>query len=130
MSVDRGGYGKGDAMSSAQPVPHSSSTNVHSFRFYSQRTEAYIRYIDRIARNCPTMCDWRRELSSSRDLFPDVVSPNDLLNGQDDVVMASWLDAVQGGAEKEEEEESNSIDSLFALRDFMLQEALSVVKFA
>jgi len=74
------------------------------------------------------MCDWRRELSSSRDLFPDVVSPNDLLNGQDDVVMASWLDAVQGGAEKEEEE--SSIDSLFALRDFMLQEALSVVKFA
>ena len=73
------------------------------------------------------MCDWRRELSSSRDLFPAAVSPNDLFNGQDDVVMASWLDAVQGGAEKDEE---SSIDSLFALRDFMLQEALSVVKFA
>jgi len=73
------------------------------------------------------MCDWRRELSSSRDLFPAVVSSNDLLNGQDDVVMASWLDAVQGGGEKDEE---SSIDSLFTLRDFMLQEALSVVKFA
>ena len=75
------------------------------------------------------MCDWRRELSSSRDLFPAAVSPNDLFNGQDDVVMASWLDAVQGNG-GENDKESSSIDSLFALRDFMLQEALSVVKFA
>ena len=72
------------------------------------------------------MCDWRRELSSSRDLFPAAVSSSDLLKGQDDVVMASWLEAVQGGAEKGNEE--SSIDSIFALRDFMLQEALGVVK--
>ena len=71
------------------------------------------------------MCDWRRELSSSRDLFPAAVSSSDLLKGQDDVVMASWLEAVQGGGKEE-----SSIDSIFALRDFMLQEALSVVKFA
>ena len=78
------------------------------------------------------MCDWRKELSASRDLFPPStasVSENDLLHSgsKDDVVMASWLDAVQGGAS---EKDGSSIDSLFALRDFMLQEALSVVKFA
>ena len=93
-------------------------------RLYQQRTtEAYIRYIDTLALNCPTMCDWQRELSSTRDLRLH------LDQGQDDPVLiaSTWLDAVQGGEEREGE---SSLDSLFALRDFMLQEALSVVKFA
>ena len=94
-------------------------------RLYQQRTtEAYIRYIDTLALNCPTMCDWQRELSSTRDLRLHLDH-----QGQDDPVLiaSTWLDAVQGGEEREEE---SSLDSLFALRDFMLQEALSVVKFA
>ena len=94
-------------------------------RLYQQRTtEAYIRYIDTLALNCPTMCDWQRELSSSRDLRLHLEQ-----EGQDDPVLiaSTWLDAVQGGEEREGE---SSLDSLFALRDFMLQEALSVVKFA
>jgi hypothetical protein len=57
------------------------------------------------------MCDWGRELAASKDLFPD--------RGQD-IVIPPWLEAG----------EQASVDSLFALRDFMLQEALSVVKSA
>ena len=62
------------------------------------------------------MCDWGRELSSSSELLPDHMAKQHL-------VIPDWLDPTS-------DKEESKIDSIFALRDFMLQEALSVVKFA
>ena len=86
------------------------------------------------------MCDWNRELSPAASLLLPAVVPA----AADSVVAAPgaaaathrlvelaaaaplpWLErvsALQG--------ENSDIDTLFALRDFMLQEALNVVKFA
>jgi len=63
------------------------------------------------------MCDWKKELSSTRELM-------DSYSMEEDIRIPAWLDRMAT------EENSTSLDSLFALRDFMLQEALSVVKFA
>jgi len=64
------------------------------------------------------MCDWKKELSSSRELLSSY-------SMEEDIEVPVWLDRMMT-----KEEEGSSLDSLFALRDFMLQEALSVVKFA
>ena len=73
--------------------------------------QAYIRYIESLNRESTSMCDWTRELSASQDLLGSYCV-------EDDIQIPSWLTP------------QSSTDSLFALRDFLLQESLSVVKFA
>ena len=63
------------------------------------------------------MCDWKKELSSTRELMASY-------SMEEEIRIPGWFDKIAT------EENSSSFDSLFALRDFMLQEALSVVKFA
>jgi len=81
------------------------------------QSEAYIRYIEGLSVESTSMCDWKKELSSTRELM-------DSYSMEEDIRIPAWLDRMAT------EENSTSLDSLFALRDFMLQEALSVVKFA
>ncbi len=87
------------------------------------------------------MCDWNRELSPAASLLLPAAVPaaadsdvaaaatHRLVGNYREVAAAAaplpWLErvsALQG--------ENSDIDALFALRDFMLQEALNVVKFA
>ena len=85
--------------------------------------QAYMRYIEGLSVDSDSMCDWQTELSSSQDIFPgdsDEPDPDPLsLNG------SSWL-----GRLVSQDSPSHTIDTIFALRDFMLQEALNVVKVA
>ena len=90
------------------------STNLHIY-------QAYIRYIESLNRDSASMCDWTRELSASQDL----VGPYCL---EDDIQIPAWLDRMI--LKDKDPNSSSSTDSLFALRDFLLQESLSVVKFA
>lgn len=85
------------------------------------QSEAYIRYIESLNRDSASMCDWTRELSASQDL----VGPYCL---EDDIQIPAWLDRMI--LKDKDPNSSSSTDSLFALRDFLLQESLSVVKFA
>jgi len=68
------------------------------------------------------MCDWTRELSASQDLL----GPQYCL--EDDIQIPAWLDRMI--LKDKDPTSASSTDSLFALRDFLLQESLSVVKFA
>ena len=79
-----------------------------------------MRYIQGLNSESSSMCDWTRELSASRDL---VTSANFSLED----ALPSWLDKIVASTNSSR---TNTIDSIFALRDFMLQESLSVVKFA
>ena len=81
-----------------------------------------MRYIEGLSSDSNSMCDWRRELSSTQDLFAP--SP---LSLDDAIPFPVWLDKLMAS---ESESSINTVDTIFALRDFMLQEALSVVKFA
>jgi len=81
------------------------------------QSEAYIRYIEGLSVESTSMCDWKKELSSTKELMASY-------SMEEDIRIPAWLDKIAA------EENSSSLDSLFALRDFMLQEALSVVKFA
>ena len=80
------------------------------------QSEAYIKYIEGLNCESTSMCDWQKELSTSRELMASY-------SMEEDVRIPSWFG-------KTAEDDTSSLDSLFALRDFMLQEALSVVKFA
>jgi len=80
------------------------------------QSEAYIKYIEGLNCESTSMCDWKKELSSSRELMASY-------SMEEDVRIPRWFG-------KTPEDDTSSLDSLFALRDFMLQEALSVVKFA
>jgi hypothetical protein len=104
------------------------------------QSQSYIRYIEGLRLGRRNMCDWNRELSPAASLLLPAAVPA----AADSVVAAPgaaaathrlvelaaaaplpWLErvsALQG--------ENSDIDTLFALRDFMLQEALNVVKFA
>ena len=64
------------------------------------------------------MCDWTKELSASQELLGSYCL-------EDDIHIPSWLDRIII-----KDKDQSSTDSLFALRDFLLQESLSVVKFA
>ena len=88
----------------------------------SPLSQAYIRYIESLNRDSSSMCDWTRELSASQDL----VGPSYCL--EDDIQIPAWLDRMI--LKDKDPTSSSSTDSLFALRDFLLQESLSVVKFA
>ena len=67
------------------------------------------------------MCDWTRELSASQELVGSYCL-------EDDIHIPSWLDRII--IKDKDQTQQSSTDSLFALRDFLLQESLSVVKFA
>ena len=83
-----------------------------------------MRYIEGLSVDSDSMCDWQTELSSSQDIFigdsddPDC-DPLMALNAP------PWL-----GRLVTQDSSSHNIDTIFALRDFMLQEALNVVKVA
>ena len=72
-----------------------------------------MRYIEGLSVDSDSMCDWQTELSSSQDIFI----------GDSDA--PPWL-----GKLVTQDSSSHNIDTIFALRDFMLQEALNVVKVA
>ena len=80
-----------------------------------------MRYIEGLTSDSGSMCDWSRELSTTRDM---VSSDPDTLA----VAIPGWLDDLI--AQDKTASSADAIDTLFALRDFMLQEALNVVKFA
>jgi len=75
-------------------------------------SEAYIKYIEGLSRETKTMCNWDKQLSATNTITR-VADENKL--------PASWL---QGGTG----EHTTSTEALWALRDFMMHEALGVVK--
>ena len=78
-----------------------------------------MRYIEGLSVDSDSMCDWQTELSSSQDIF---IGDSD---DPDCDPLTLWL-----GRLVTQESSSHNIDTIFALRDFMLQEALNVVKVA
>ena len=85
--------------------------------------QAYMRYIEGLNSESNSMCDWNKELSSSEEIFQSRI-----MEDGDSEDLPTWLDNIinnmEGGAR------TNNNNTLFALRDFMLQETLSVVKFS
>merc|ERR1712013_550882 len=75
-------------------------------------SEAYIKYIEGLNKDSRSMCNWDRQLNASQE----AVRPPD-----ESKLPVSWLAGNTG-------EHATSMDALWALRDFMLQEALGVVK--
>jgi len=75
-------------------------------------SEAYIKYIEGLNKDSRSMCNWDRQLNASQE-FVKVPDESKLPVG--------WLAGNTG-------EHATSMDALWALRDFMLQEALGVVK--
>jgi len=73
-------------------------------------SEAYIRYIEGLNTESQSMCNWDRQLGASKDT----------VKTDEAKLPASWLQDIG--------EYPSSVDALWALRDFMLQEALGVVK--
>merc|ERR1719340_420356 len=75
-------------------------------------SEAYIKYIEGLNKDSRSMCNWDKQLNASQE----AVRPPD-----ESKLPVSWLAGNTG-------EHATSMDALWALRDFMLQEALGVVK--
>ena len=79
------------------------------------------------------MCDWRNELYPSQELFQELAKD---LDHKDFDNKENSSDNVTPSRTRlreiiENDQESNSeVNSLLALRDFMLHETLSVVKLA
>jgi len=75
-------------------------------------SEAYIKYIEGLNKDSRSMCNWDRQLNANSEAVrvPD-----------EGKLPVSWLAGNQG-------EYATSTEALWALRDFMLQEALGVVK--
>lgn len=75
-------------------------------------SEAYIKYIEGLNKDSRSMCNWDRQLNANSEAMrvPD-----------EGKLPVSWLAGNQG-------EYATSTEALWALRDFMLQEALGVVK--
>merc|ERR1719350_147377 len=75
-------------------------------------SEAYIKYIEGLNKDSRSMCNWDRQLNVTQEM----------VRGQDEAKLpVSWLAGNTG-------EHATSTEALWALRDFMLQEALGVVK--
>jgi len=75
-------------------------------------SEAYIKYIEGLNKDSRSMCNWDKQLNASQETS----------RAQDESKLpVSWLAGNTG-------EHATSLDALWALRDFMLQEALGVVK--
>jgi len=75
-------------------------------------SEAYIKYIEGLNKDSRSMCNWDRQLNANSEL---VRAPDE------SKLPVSWLAGNTG-------EHATSMEALWALRDFMLQEALGVVK--
>jgi len=75
-------------------------------------SEAYIKYIEGLNKDSKSMCNWDRQLNASQEI---VRTPDE------SKLPVSWLAGNTG-------EHATSMEALWALRDFMLQEALGVVK--
>merc|ERR1712142_68312 len=75
-------------------------------------SEAYIKYIEGLNKDSRSMCNWDRQLNASQE----IVRPPD-----ESKLPVSWLAGNTG-------DHATSMDALWALRDFMLQEALGVVR--
>jgi len=75
-------------------------------------SEAYIKYIEGLNKDSRSMCNWDKQLNANSEVVrvPD-----------ESKLPVSWLAGNTG-------EHATSMDALWALRDFMLQEALGVVK--
>ena len=85
--------------------------------------QAYMRYIEGLTVDSDSMCDWQTELSSSQDIFLGY-NPHDPDNSEHS--LPPWLERLM----TKDPSSHSTIDTIFALRDFMLQEALNVVKVA
>ena len=92
------------------PVPPSAQ------RTYQSRS--YLTYIEGLRLGNETMCDWSRELAPSGSLLGEEGG------GPAHITIPPWLEKLYTS------EQARGVDSFCALRDFMLQEALNVVKFA
>ena len=95
------------------PTPRQIEPMFHTVPPRPQRllhSEAYIRYIEGLTSDRATMCDWNKQLNSSKE------------NTRTDEAKlpAHWL-ADNG-------EHPTSLDALWALRDFLVQDSLGVVK--
>lgn len=116
-----------------QPVPPPSSVNhpappsssiYHPAPPSSHRTfqsQTYLTYIKGLRLGNETMCDWSRELAPSHTLLF-----SDEGGAPAHISTPPWLEKMCNNSS----ENPRGVDSLCALRDFMLQEALNVVKFA
>lgn len=80
-----------------------------------------MRYIEGLTVDSDSMCDWQTELSSSADIFLGYNSDD-----PDSDHIPPWLQRLIN----KDSGSHTSVDTIFALRDFMLQEALNVVKVA
>ena len=80
-----------------------------------------MRYIEGLTVDSDSMCDWQTELSSSADIFLGYNSDDP---DSDPLHISPWLQRLIN------KDSHTSVDTIFALRDFMLQEALNVVKVA
>merc|ERR1712115_98449 len=75
-------------------------------------SEAYIKYIEGLNKDSRSMCNWDKQLNATQEVA----------RGADESKLpVAWLAGNTG-------EHATSLDALWALRDFMLQEALGVVK--
>ena len=76
----------------------------------ANQRHSYFRYIEGLTSDKATMCDWNKQLNSSKE------------NTRTDEAKlpAHWL-ADNG-------EHATSLDALWALRDFLVQDSLGVVK--
>lgn len=88
------------------------------------QSQSYFAYIQGLRLGSQTMCDWRRELAPTGEL---VARDNSGLYPHHHVTtIPPWLEKLYSSSQQTQPR----VDSLCALRDFMLQEALNVVKFA
>jgi len=128
------------------PVPQSSVKNHQS--------QTYLTYIQGLRLGSDTMCDWSRELESTETLLtgeghqgtvylPAVLTASGGNTGAGGNTSSTpWLEYINTDSATKSLESTTSsssisinttntgVNSLCALRDFMIQEALNVVKFA
>ena len=110
------GSGGGPGQALYHPVPPST--------LRTNQSQTYLAYISGLGLGSETMCDWRRELAPSYSLLSEA-SPEGATPGSSaQIRIPPWLEKLYST------ENVHGVDSLCALRDFMLQEALNVVKFA
>ena len=87
-----------------------------------------MRYIESLNSESNSFCDWKKELSSTQEIFQSRTSFEDEEEEESEL---SWMDSIFVKDESSSGlNNNNNNNTLFALRDFMLQETLSVVKLA
>lgn len=102
---------------------HSAPASITAQR--SLQSQSYLAYIQGLKLGSQTMCDWSLELGpSSGNLLLDPGSSLDQPTPAQ-ITLPPWLEKLYPN-----HQETPRVDSLCVLRDFMLQEALNVVKFA